>query len=235
MVPAVEQASKVLLCLGESPHFKMTLTDICRRVGIFKSKGFSILNTLSQFGLVEKDLQTKTYFLGPNLIFLSRNVLNNMSYPEIVIPFLEPLSRATNGTAAFGLIRGPDVFIVAKREGNQTLGINLALGQKFPITLGAHGKAIAAFMDKEEGKKLFANEKLYFYGDPSRMNMNRLRVEIKRCGDLGYAQDLGEVTAGINMISAPVFGLRERVVGCIILIGTFGKTCSAVLATSDPY
>jgi len=60
-VPAVEQASRVLLCLGESPNFKMKLTEICKQVGIHKSKGHSILNTLKQFGFVEKDPQAKTY------------------------------------------------------------------------------------------------------------------------------------------------------------------------------
>ena len=227
IVPAVEQASKILLCLGESPNFKMTLTDICRQVGIFKSKGFSILNTLSQFGLVDKDPQTKTYYLGPNLIFLSRHVLDNMEYPEMVTPFLDSLSKKTSGTAVFGLIRGSDVFIVAKREGNQGIGFTLGLGARFHITLGAPGKAIAAFMNKEEKGKLFAKERLHFYGDPSRMNMRRLRMEMARCRNLGFAQDLGEVTPGINMISAPVFGLRERVVGCIILVGTYSESVIA--------
>ena len=55
------------------------------------------------------------------------------------------------------------------------------------------------------------------------MDMKRLGEEIDQCRDLGFAQDIGEVTAGINMISAPVFGLRERVVGCITLVGTFSE------------
>ena len=106
-VPAVEQASRVLLCLGESPNFKMRLTEICNQVGIHKSKGHSILNTLKQFGFVEKDTQTKTYSLGPALIFLSRHVLDNLHYPEIVAPFLDDLAKETNGTALFGFnLRG---------------------------------------------------------------------------------------------------------------------------------
>jgi DNA-binding IclR family transcriptional regulator len=213
IVPAVEQASKILLCLGESPNFKMTLTNICRQVGIFKSKGFSILNTLSQFGLVDKDPQTKTYYLGPNLIFLSRHVLDNMEYPEKVTPFLDSLSKNTSGTAVFGLIRGSDVFIVAKREGNHGIGFTLGLGTRFHITLGAPGKAIASFLDKGEREKLLARKKLYFFGDPSRMDRRRLRTEMARCRDEGFAQDVGEVAAGINMISAPGLELRGGVVG----------------------
>lgn len=223
IVPAVEQASKILLCLGESPSFKMSLADICRQIGIYKSKGFSILNTLNQFGLVEKDPQTKTYYLGPNLIFLSRHVLDNMEYPEMVTPFLDSLSKNTSGTAAFGLIRGSDVFIVAKREGNQGIGFTLGLGARLHITWGAPGKAIAAWMSDMEREKLLAKKKRYFYGDPSRMDMGRLRMEMARCRDVGFAQDIGEVAPGVNIVSAPVFGLHEKVIGCIILVGTFSE------------
>jgi DNA-binding IclR family transcriptional regulator len=220
-VPAVEQASRILFCLGESPSFKMSLTEICGQVGIYKSKGYSILNTLKQFGLIEKDLQTKNYSLGPGLIFLSRSVLDNLNYPEIVAPFLETLAKETNGTAVFGLINGSHVLVVAKHQGNQKLAFGLQLGHRFHITLGAHGKAIAAFMSQAEREKLLAKKKLYFYGEASRMDMKRLDGEIAECRELGFARDVGEITSGVIIISAPVFTIREKMVGCVILIGTF--------------
>ena len=54
------------------------------------------------------------------------------------------------------------------------------------------------------------------------MDMKRLSEDMRRCRDLGFAQDIGEVTPAVNVLSAPVFGLREKIVGCTILIGTFG-------------
>lgn len=56
----------------------MTLTEICGVVGIHKSKGYSILNTLRQFAFVQRSSDSKTYSLGPGLLFLSSKVLNNM-------------------------------------------------------------------------------------------------------------------------------------------------------------
>ena len=73
LVPAVDQASRILMCLGNASGFKMGVIEISKEVGIHKSKGFSILNTLNQFGFVEKDPQTKTYSLGPGLLFLAVN------------------------------------------------------------------------------------------------------------------------------------------------------------------
>lgn len=225
LVPAVEQASRVLLCLGESPNFKMKLTEICKQVGIHKSKGHSILNTLKQFGFIEKDLQAKTYSLGPSLIFLSRNVLDNLNYPEIVGPFLDDLAKETNGTALFGLIYGKHLLVVGKREGNQNIGFSIRLGHRFHITLGAHGKAMVAFMPEADREKILTKKRVYFHGlDISRLNMKRLRDELTQCRQLGYAQDVGEITTGVNFVSAPVFGVQEKIIGCIILIGTFPES-----------
>jgi len=220
LVPAVEQASHILLWLAEHQR-KTKLTQICKQVGIHKSKGHSILHTLMQFGFVEKDSLGKTYSLGPNLIFLARSFLDNLSYPEIVVPFLENLARETSATAVFGFISGDHVLVIAKREGNQNIGFTLPIGHRVPITLGAHGKAIVAFMPEKERKKILSSKQLYFFGDTLRIDKKRLQEEFVKCRELGFARDLGEVTPGVNVVSAPVFRVGEKIIGCINLFGTF--------------
>ena len=203
LVPAVEQSSKILLFLGESPSFKMRLTDTCRQVGIPKSKRILHFEHAETIWICREDLQTKSYSLGPSLIFLSRNVLDNMHYPEMAGPFLDSLARETSGTAVFGLISGSHLFVVAKREGNQNLGFGLQLGHRFHITLGSHGKAIVAFMSEPEREKILSKKNLYFYGEASRMDMKRLRRDMAECREIGFAQDMGGVTPGVQRDQRP--------------------------------
>ena len=47
LVPAVEQASRILMALAQNRSSKMTLTEICGVVGIHKSKGYSILKHIA--------------------------------------------------------------------------------------------------------------------------------------------------------------------------------------------
>jgi DNA-binding IclR family transcriptional regulator len=51
--------------------------------------------------------------------------------------------------------------------------------------------------------------------------MKLLREELARCRELGFAQDIGEITPGVNVVSAPLFAHHDKIIGCIILIGTF--------------
>lgn len=203
---------------------RMTLTEISKEIGIHKSKGYSILNVLDQFGLVEKDPETKAYSLGIGLVFLSRHVLDNLDYQTIINPFLKILAEKTNGTACFGVINRQYLYIIAKHESRQNLGLTMRLGHRFHFTYGAHGKAIVAFMSDDDKEKVLEGEKLYFYGDKTNLKMKRLREELTICKKFGFAVDPGELNPGINAVSAPVFGVNGKIVGCIILVGTFPRS-----------
>ena len=221
LVPAVEQASRILVCLSRSLKPKMRLTEICKEVGIHYSKGFSILNTLNQFGFVEKDAQSKTYSLGVGLVSLARNVLDHLDLRDFVAPYLEDLTRETRQTTLFGLIRAEQVFVIARHESGNNIGVNIKIGHRFHMTSGAHGKAIVAFMTEVDRERIFARKKLYFYGDSSQMNLKQLRDELARCRKLGFARDVGGLQPGINAVSAPVMGPDGRIIGCVVLMGTF--------------
>ena len=221
LVPAVEQSCRVLLCLTKGDKFHKTLTDIYQDVGISKSKAFTILNTLIKFNLVEKHAQTKTYSVGPGLIALSRYFLDNLSYTEIVSPYIEELARATTGTALFGIITGEHVFVIAKHEEHEVIGLTIRVGHRFHITIGSIGKCIVPFLPKTARDRILASKKLYFYGNTSPLDRNRLQNEFDKCKQKGYSVDIGEVTPGINFTSAPVFNSNDEITGCVILLGTF--------------
>jgi len=53
--------------------------------------------------------------------------------------------------------------------------------------------------------------------------MKRPKKEFVRPRESGFACDIGEVTPGVTVISAPVFGLREKLIGCVGLIGFYPK------------
>jgi DNA-binding IclR family transcriptional regulator len=223
IVPAVDQASRILVCLARNPSFKMNLTDICKTVGIHKSKGFSILNTLQKYGFVHKDLLGKTYSLGFGLISLSRKVLDNLNYESVAGPYLEPLAEKTSCTALLGIVDDGNVFIVAKQEADQTIGITTRIGHRFSITHGAHGKAIVAFLPEADRKKILRQSKLFFHGNASRFSRERLDYEIRQCRSNGYAVDMGELNPGINVIASPLFDAQGGLIGTIFIMGTFSE------------
>ncbi len=219
LVPAVEQASRVLFCLAEAESTYVTLTEICSKVGIHKSKAFSILHTLQLSGLVQKNQAGSGFTLGPGLIGLSRRFLDNLSAPKLAEPLLEDLARRAGATAALGLIVEKNVFVAAKHEGGRPLGITMRVGHRFPVTYGSHGKAIASFVSPPELERMLSAKKVYFHGDPGRFDRKRLMSEIEQCRKDWYAMDLEEMVPGLNSVAAVVLGPNEEPLGYIVVLG----------------
>ncbi len=219
--PAVEQASRVLFCLARAQSPYISLIDICGEVGIHKSKAFSILETLSRFGLVKRNGEGKGYALGPGLISLSRKVLDDLSPPRLAEPILYRLAKETGSTAVFGLIAEKSVFVAAKYEGEGDIGVTMRVGRRLPVTYGAHGKAIASFLPPQEKDRLLAEKELYFHGTPAALDRSRLERELARCRQDGFATDLGEVNRGLTVVAAPVLGPNRLPVGYIEILVLF--------------
>ncbi len=223
VAPAVEQAARLLMLLGSHSDTKMNLTQICTALEIHKSKGYSILNTLMQYSLIVKDQATKTYSLGPGLLFLAQNVRDNLDIVNIARPGLKDLAAQTNACVLLGTISKDQVYIASKYENNEIMGISVRQYQSLHITHGAHGKAIFAFLDSEKKEDLINKGELHFYGINAPVDFKKLEIELSLCRKNGYAIDNGNMTHGINAISSPVFSLNKEIIGVIILVGTFEK------------
>jgi IclR family transcriptional regulator, KDG regulon repressor len=220
-VPAVDQAARILLYLARSNTRAVNLTDICAALGVHKSKGYSILNTLMQYGFVERHPVSKLYSLGPGLIGLGRRTLDTLDMRELLSPILGELVLDTGASAFYGIVSDGDLFIVARHESEQAMPVTLRIGHRFPLTAGAHGKAIVAFMEEEERAALLKGRKLFFHGDPERLDRKRLRTELRHCRRDGFAFDVGELNPGLSAIASPVIGAADKPVGALLVVGTF--------------
>ena len=220
-VPAVEQAIRVMLYLADGGNNPKSLTDICSEVGIHRSKAFSILSTLSEYNLVKKNPNRRGYVLGPGLLTLTGKMLENLSLSRLVEPILHDLAKKAGATVALGVISNDKTFVVAQYEGAPGIGISAPIGHVTPITYGAHGKAIAAFLPEAELEELLKNKNLYFHGSPDKYNKTRLKKELEQCRRNGFALELGDIQPGVNAIAAPVLDQNGNPIGYVSVVGFF--------------
>jgi DNA-binding IclR family transcriptional regulator len=220
-VPAVEQAIHVMLYLAESGNIPKSLTDICHEVGIHRSKAFSILNTLSEYGFAKKNPNRRGYVLGPGLLTITGKLLETFRLSRLVEPVLGELAKKAGATVALGIISDDKTYVVAQFEGAPGMGISSPIGYVTPITYGAHGKAIAAFLPQDELEELLKNEGLYFYGSPVKFNKAKLLKELVQCRRSGFALELGDIQKGVNALAAPVLDQNNYPIGYVTIVGFF--------------
>ncbi len=223
-VPAVDQAIRLLYALARCPDGSASLTELCRMVGINKSKGLSILNTLQTGGFVTRDPQSKIYRLGPGLLVLSRSVLDHNDLATQAAPFLQRLATATGSTTLLGSISGEEVYIVARGAPTSELNMGIVVvqvGHRFPLYYGSIGKAILGVLPPDERERLLAEGDLRFGEEPAHLDRDSLRAEILQAARLGYAEDLGVMNDGISALCAPLLDHHQRPAACLLVVGTF--------------
>src|SRR4030043_867861 len=220
-VPAVEQAIRVMLCLAEGGRNPKSLTEICLEVGIHRSKAFSILDTLDEYGFVKKNPNRKGYVLGPGLLTVTGKMLEILSLPRIAEPILYELAKKAEATVTLGVISDGKTYIVAEYLGAPGIGVSSPIGYVTPITYGAHGKAIAAFLPEDELEELLKNKELFFYGRPEKFNKKRLLEELAECRRNGFALELGDIQPGMNAVAAPILDQNNYPVGYVTIVGFF--------------
>lgn len=221
--PAVDQAARLLQCLGGEPGDSMGLTAICKKLHIHNSKGFSILNALSKYDLVTRNNATKTYSLGPALIPLARKAAEKLDIHTISMDYLQELADETHTSVLLGIICNDQFYIVGKYNGNRGFSVTIRQYQTFHITHGSHGKAVFAFLSPKEQQRIMDGDQLFFHGSSDNFDRSRFDQEILFCRQNGYAVDDGEMTPGVSAVSAPVFDHNNQVVAGIVSVGTFTR------------
>lgn len=229
LVPAVDQAIRLLIALANMVGGEASLTELSKEVGISKSKGLAILNTLRNAGLVTRNDRTKNYRLGPNVLLLSQAFINNTDLALAVSPYLERLAAETGCSVHMGVVSGETLFVIARRHAPGGTYIAVDVGQRYPLTWGAHGRAYLATLSPEEFESRLTQSSILQAGETDRDAIDRdvLRAQVEECRRLGYGFNLGTTWSGLNAVSAvltvdsPENPGEKRVVGCLVTVGSF--------------
>ncbi|UUZ91372.1 helix-turn-helix domain-containing protein [Paenibacillus sp. P25] len=95
MNKSAERAVELLMLLARSGS-PLTLNEICTGLGMPKSSGFELVQTLVHKGFVElADPRLKTYRLGLGTFEVGSAYLSSMGIPQQARPYLEELNRQT--------------------------------------------------------------------------------------------------------------------------------------------
>jgi DNA-binding IclR family transcriptional regulator len=215
--PAVVQAAQILFTLAASDGSQMSIAQLSSNVGISASKAHNILEALQISGLVKRGMEGKGYALGTGILTLSRKVLDDLIPARLAQPMLEALTQTTRCTSVLSMISGDRVYVAGYKEASDNLRVVMRTGHTLPISYGAHGKAIAAFLAPADYLKLMEQPNLYFHGQSEELDRNRLEAEIEQCRRDGFALDCGDIAQGLTVIAAPVFDTNNTPVGVIEL------------------
>lgn len=207
VVRSVDRAVDILLEFIECP--KMNAMELQQRLQLPKPTVYRLLSGLERRGLIYSFGAPRQYRLGVNALKLARAWSQAFDIGSESEGTLKALSFKSGETAALFLRQGAQERILIRCvRSPQALSYSLELGNVSPLTIGASGKCILAFLPEAEVTAICATQQT---------SAARMRKELLQTKREGYCITIGERIPGAMSMAAPIFG-HEAVLGSIALL-----------------
>lgn len=214
--PAISRAAAVLRLLGKSDA-PLGLQPIARELGLVPSTCLYVLRALVAEELVAFDPETKRYSLEAGVLTLARHWLRRNRFNDLAQPVLDRLSEAFDVTTLGVHIVGLEhIVVVAVSQSGNNLQVSAQIGSRFPATISATGRCIAAFGDHSEAE-LEARFKTLRWDVPP--TLQQWRAQVSQTRVQGFAVDEGNYISGVTVVAAPVWKTRAKLSHALVAIG----------------
>jgi IclR family KDG regulon transcriptional repressor len=208
-----------ILELYSHNDIELGISEMARRLGLYKSMVSRIVSTLESRGILEKNLQTGKYKLGLQLYKLGLLARDESELVSISIPHLKALTDQTGETSNLVVMEGSQSMYVAQQEGRHMVRMFTRLGAKvLPHCTGA-GKVLLAHMDIEKLRAVIEANGLPRFTEKTITTADALMQELEKIRRLGYSVDDREREPGVMCIAAPVRNAAGDVVAALSVSG----------------
>lgn len=205
-VRSIDRALDILDCF-EPGRLELSLTEIATRIDLAMSTTSRIVATLEKRNYLARNVDTQRYTLGSRIAQIGALGLSNMELRKVAIPFMRELNGLYNEGVSLYVIRDDERICIERVESTLPLRRVINVGDRHPLTRGAAGRVLLAYLPKERREALLAK-------DPFTTEES---LEELRHG--GYTVSLGEREEGVSSIAAPIQDARCEVIAAISLSG----------------
>lgn len=216
-VGVVGKVLQVLEALDNSPS-GLQLREIAEQTGLNKSTAYRFLAHLESEGYLFRD-EDGAYIVGPKLARLGTGASYHATLRTVSRPVLASLLKATKETVNLGVMDGHDVLYLDVLESPHTFRMVSQPGMHRPFSCTALGKAMLAFLPDEQREEILATLTFTRLTSRSIRNLARLRRELARTAQQGFALDDQETELGARCVAAPILDESGKVTGAISVSG----------------
>ncbi|MBI3942435.1 MAG: IclR family transcriptional regulator [Chloroflexi bacterium] len=193
----------------------LTLSDVVNLLGIHKSSAFRHLVTLEQRGFVERDPDTETFHLGFRLFELGAHAVNRLGIREISLPHMRSILNQFEETVNLGVLSGSEIVYLEILDSPRPMRLAARVGQRDPMHSTALGKAIAAYLPREQLEAILMVKGLPQITGRTITSLEAFKAELAEVAECGYALNVGENEEGSLCISAPLLDRTGYPIGAL--------------------
>lgn len=218
-VRSLERALIILELLASS-RAGLSLLELVRNTKMPRSSVHCLLLTLQRRGYLFHNDKTGRYMFGLQLFSLANMAVSGLRLREEAAPVLRNLVDKTHLTVHMAILEHAEAVLIAKYEPPGIFRLATWLGKRMDLHCTSLGKALMAYLPAADVNEIIEQHGLPCHNDNTLCSKKRLKDDLVKVRERGYAVDDEEDEIGLCCIGAPVFGFNNRVMASISVAGT---------------
>lgn len=198
---------------GES---RLQPRTVAERTGISLPTVYRLMNAMELHQLLERN--GSAFRPGVAMLHLGATAADTLDLRQAVLPHLRGLRDELDENAEMHVRRGAARVAVEVVLSSQNLRPFVEVGARFPLHVGASGRALLAWMPVKEVLDLALASRENFTPD-AEFDERRFMDGLRRTRQRGWAESDGERSHGVAAVSAPVFDAAGEVAATVVLSG----------------
>lgn len=223
MNKSAERVVDLLYLLAKSGS-SLTLNEICTGLGLPKSSGFELVQTLLHKGFIEiDDVRLKSYRLGLGVFEVGSAYLSNLGIPQRARPFLEELNKQTGSTVFLGMEDKGKIVYLDKAENYSVMRPTAKLGsRRFMHTTGL-GKALLAAFPADKIQYILGDGEIVGKTSYSKVTLSDILRDMKEIRERGYSIDDREDNVEMYCIGSAIYDQSNHPVAAISVASIYSN------------
>jgi DNA-binding IclR family transcriptional regulator len=221
-VPNLERGLKLMELLLDFPN-GLQQTEIAARLGCAKTSVYRIAMTLTDYGYLTRDEDTKTIRLSRKLVAMGSRTLAEEDLMTLSLDVLKNLRDQVKETVLIGAIVETELVVLGQVLGSQPFKFSVDLGTRLPLHSAAPAKAILAWMPPQERESLLGKISFTRFNDRTICDVKPYTQELRQAVVDGFAVDRGEQLSGIHCVAAPIFNRHGYPIAAVWITGPIDR------------
>ncbi|MFH5801419.1 IclR family transcriptional regulator [Haladaptatus sp. CMAA 1911] len=193
------------------------VTELSRELGIAKSTVHAHLNTLREYGFVQK--KDKGYYLGLRFLDYGIHTRDQRLLFRAAKDKVDELAAETGERVWCVTEEGGYAVYLYGASGNSAIKTYETTGQHSPLHPIAAGKAILAFLPEERAHEIIDTTNLEQVTSDTITDRERLFAELETIRENGVAYNVEESLEGLHSVATPIRREGGGVYGAISIGG----------------
>src|SRR3954465_6899522 len=194
MIQAVDRALRILTALQGGR--RMSLGEIATAIGLAPSTVHGLVRTLLAHGMVQQEIDSGRYRLGPATLKLGNVYLDTLELRSRVAIWAEGLARRTGCAGRTAVLLFDEVVVVAHEPRPDGTRQMPEVGIVIPAHASALGKAMLAFVDDADAGRARPAPRLRSMTGETVTDPGELREQLAEVARTGIATEADEAVIG---------------------------------------